>query len=253
MGQGHGDGARRGVEAAEKEQRHGEELLVVVEWPAVDLGVEKDAHQVLAPRLAPPLLEPLDDAHHHAHGGFTDLLVVDAPQAGDVVDPAGEVGPVLVGEADHAQRHLLGKGDGKGPTELDRPVLRNLRDELLGQRPPFPLLGPDGLGRERRVDDPAVLLVQRRVGVDRQELGGDRGRARPVLRGERRRVTGGGHDVGVAGDDPEAAVVVAAGHGLLLPQRGPELVGIDDVPAGEVVVVAGQAHSKSTLVMASMT
>src|SRR2546423_3189224 len=60
MGQGHGDGTRRGVEAAEEEQRHREELLVVVERPAFDLGVEEDAHEVLASRLAPPLLEPLD-------------------------------------------------------------------------------------------------------------------------------------------------------------------------------------------------
>ena len=95
--------------------------------------------------------------------------------------------------------------------------------------------------------------MQRRVGVDREELGGDGRRAGPVPRGERGRVAGRLHDVGVAGHDPEAAVVVAPGDGLLRAEGGPELVGVDDVAEVEVVVVPGEAHSKSTFVMASMT
>ena len=47
VGQGQGDGAGGGVEPAEEEQHHREQLLVVVEGPAVDLTLEEHADEVV--------------------------------------------------------------------------------------------------------------------------------------------------------------------------------------------------------------
>ena len=177
-----------------------------------------------------------------------------------VVHEAAELLGVRLGQPEHVGDDAHGDVLGVLLGGVDHIASEEPFDELLAVHPCGRLQLVDHLGREDGQQQPAGLLVERRVGGDGRgdTLRGQRHRG-PELghehaaRGEPLGVVGDGGDVVVAGRQPHAPVPVAVGHRArpaeLVPDRvrvrRPRVVGVVEVggPVGDRLVVAHQIVS----------
>ena len=236
------DGVAGGLVARLDQQLAVEDELLPGERPAVDLGVDQVAHQVVL-RGAPALLDqPVEVGVHLAARPFDRPArrlarppVLGVVLTDHLVRPPEQQRPVLTGHAeerrDHRQRE--GAGDALDEVELARRARRRRSvEDVDGDALELRTLPAHAARRETGVGGPPQGPVPRRID-HHDQVGGwhdDSGPAQvdPLGAREAQRLLGDLHDVGVLGDRPEGLVPLRreVGDGRLGPQSRPHLVRI---------------------------